>query len=116
MKKDPLIIAVDFDGTIVENDFPEIGKELPGAIRTLKDLQAVGHKIIIWTCRCEPYLSPMTAWFKEKGFTPDAVNSNLGNVSGFAMPKIFYDVLFDDRSFPPFRSWNWVRAEFLSGL
>ena len=44
-----MIIAVDFDGTIVEHKYPKIGKELPFAIETLLDLKADGHQLILWT-------------------------------------------------------------------
>ena len=39
-----MIIAVDFDGTIVEHKYPHIGKEIPFAISTLKRLQAEHHQ------------------------------------------------------------------------
>ena len=46
-----MIIAVDFDGTIVEHRYPEIGRELPFAIETLKTLQREGHRLILWSVR-----------------------------------------------------------------
>jgi hypothetical protein len=110
-----MIFAVDFDGTIVDHEFPEIGREKPGAISVLKALQKEGHKIIIWTCRCEPWLGPVTAWLAAHAFCPDAINSNIENVPGFAMPKILADVYIDDRNFPPFKSWEDVRCAFLGG-
>lgn len=110
-----MIIAVDFDGTICEHKFPEIGDEYRGAIQTLKDLQFAGHQIIIWTCRTQDeYLLPMSRWFTERGFEPDAVNINL--TKGFAPhPKIYADVYFDDRSFPSFPGWAEVRSMFRLG-
>ena len=42
-----MIIAVDFDGTIVEHKYPEIGRELPFAIETLKKLQQERHLSLI---------------------------------------------------------------------
>ena len=42
-----MTIAVDFDGTIVEHKYPEIGREIPGAIETLKRLAADGDKLIL---------------------------------------------------------------------
>lgn len=99
------VIAVDFDGTIVEHKFPGIGEERPGAVAALKELQKK-HKIIIWTCRCEPHLGPMTEWLKERGFVPDAVNSNTINVPGFAVPKILADIYIDDRNLGGIPSWG----------
>jgi len=108
-----MVFAVDFDGTIVEHRFPEIGEELPHATEVLKALQRVGHKIIIWTCRCEPYLAPMTKWLEEHGIVPDAVNSNVYAVSAFACPKILADVYLDDRNFPAFPGWMTVHAKYV---
>lgn len=108
-----LIFAVDFDGTIVDHEFPEIGAEKPYAIETLKALQADGHKIVLWTCRNEVYITPVVKWFEERGFQPDAINSNVIDVSGFADPKIVADVYIDDRNFPPFKCWKEVQDHFL---
>ena len=46
-----LIIAVDFDGTIVEDAYPQIGKPIIFAFETLKKLQEKGHRLILWTYR-----------------------------------------------------------------
>ena len=46
-----LIIAIDFDGTIVEDAYPNIGKPLIFALDTIKKLQADGHRLILWTYR-----------------------------------------------------------------
>ena len=46
-----MIIAVDFDGTIVEHRYPAIGKELPFATSTLRQLMEDGHRLILWTVR-----------------------------------------------------------------
>ena len=46
-----MIIAVDFDGTIVEHKYPAIGRELPFAIETLRKLQSERHKLILWTVK-----------------------------------------------------------------
>jgi len=48
---DGLTIAVDFDGTIVENKYPQIGKPIIFALETLKKLQEEGHLLILWTYR-----------------------------------------------------------------
>ena len=46
-----MIIAVDFDGTIVEHKYPAIGKEIPFAFETLRKLQTEHHKLILWSVR-----------------------------------------------------------------
>ena len=47
----PMLIAVDFDGTCVTENYPEIGRDVLGCVMTLKALAARGHKLILWTCR-----------------------------------------------------------------
>ena len=46
-----LLIAVDFDGTIVEDGYPKIGKPMPFAIETLKMIVKDGHRMVLWTYR-----------------------------------------------------------------
>lgn len=108
-----MVFAVDFDGTVVEHKFPDIGEELPHAIETLKALQKSGHKIIMWTCRCEPMLYPMTKWLADRGFFPDAINSNVYTVQGFAVPKILADIYIDDRNLGGFPGWMEVYRNFV---
>jgi len=57
-------LAIDFDGTVVRDNYPLIGPELPGAIQTLKELQSQGHKLILWTCRAhdQKLLNEAIAW------------------------------------------------------
>jgi ribonucleotide monophosphatase NagD (HAD superfamily) len=105
-----MIIAVDFDGTIAESEWPEIGKPLPGAIETMTMLQAKGHKIVIWTCRSNEHLTAAVEWLSNRGFDPDAVNETvktdyltLGDTR-----KIYCDVLIDDKCFLGFGStYDW---------
>ena len=108
-----MIIAVDFDGTIVEHQFPNIGREMPGAVQTLQDMSNAGHKIVIWTCRCGAYIGDMVDWLDANGVKPDAINSNVADVPGFAVPKILADVYIDDRNFGGFPGWGVVRDHFL---
>jgi 2-hydroxy-3-keto-5-methylthiopentenyl-1-phosphate phosphatase len=67
-------IAVDFDGTIVEHRYPEIGNELPFATETLKMLIAEHHKLILWTVREDDLLQEAVDWCKERGVEFYAVN------------------------------------------
>ena len=52
----PRIVAVDFDGTIVEHKYPDIGKPLPYAIETLKALRENGIRVFLWSMRGHPDL------------------------------------------------------------
>ena len=71
-----MIIAVDFDGTIVEHKFPKIGNEIPYAIKTLKIIQEKGHKLILWTYRSGKELEEAIKFCKERGLIFHAVNNN----------------------------------------
>ena len=62
-----MIIAVDFDGTIVEHRYPEIGRELPFAIETLKTLQREGHRLILWSVREGRLLDEAVEFCKGRG-------------------------------------------------
>lgn len=46
-----MVIGIDFDGTIVDDAFPEIGKVKPLAKETIGALIEKGHEVVIWTCR-----------------------------------------------------------------
>ena len=72
----PLIIAVDFDGTIVEDAYPKIGKEMIFAFHTLKKLQSQGHRLILWTYRSGRKLDEAVDFCKENGLEFYAVNKN----------------------------------------
>lgn len=114
-KKDgeKLTFAIDFDGTIVDKSFPDIGNERESAVETMKQLQDDGHKIVLWTARSGEYKNNAVEWLKEKGFTPDAVNKNPKNCKVFSFPKVFADVYIDDRNFPPMTNWKDVKDKYL---
>ena len=67
LPNNPLIIAVDFDGTIVEDAYPKVGKEMIFAFDTLKRLQGQGHRLILWTYRSGRKLDEAVAFCKENG-------------------------------------------------
>ena len=93
------ILAVDFDGTIVEHRFPDIGPELPHATDTLKDLQASGWLLILWTCREGRKLQEAVEWCADLGLDFDAVNENAFDADGFGHPKVVATVYVDDRNY-----------------
>lgn len=107
MKK-TLTIAVDFDGTIVEHEFPSIGKELPFAIHTLKSLQSKGHRIILWTFRAGENLEEAVNYCKEKGLEFYAVNKNYPEekFDESVSRKILADIYIDDRNFGGLPDWG----------
>lgn len=102
-----LTLAIDFDGTLCEYAFPEIGTQSPEQIELMKlliQLRQEGHKLILWTNRGdnEQYksLSDAVEWCKQKGLEFDAINENLPNqkkLSGYS-PKIMADYYIDDKA------------------
>lgn len=97
------IIAVDFDGTLCENKWPEIGEPNTELIGYLIMMQkTVGAKIILWTCRAGEMLDKAVNWCSEHGLEFDAVNENLPHIVerfGSDTRKIFANMYIDDRSF-----------------
>lgn len=75
------IIAVDFDGTLVENKWPEIGAPIEKNIAKVKAEQEAGAKIILWTNRVGEPLEKALSFCKEQGIHLDAVNENLPEIT-----------------------------------
>ena len=71
------IIAVDFDGTLCENKWPNIGAPNEEVITYIKIRQEAGDKIVLWTCRADEKLEQALDWCKERGLYFDAVNENV---------------------------------------
>lgn len=104
-----MTIAVDFDGTIVEHKYPEIGKTLLFAFETLKQLQKQGHKLILWTYRTGKELEEAVNFCKENGVEFYAVNKNFPEEQFEEQSisrKIFADIYIDDRNIGGFPGWN----------
>ena len=109
MINDKYVIAVDFDGTLCVDNFPNIGKQSrqqKKLLNTLIKLQKKGHKLILWTNRGDnekhKCLTEAIEWCKEKGLSFDAINQNLKEVeqkkiSGYS-PKIMADFYIDDKA------------------
>lgn len=100
---DSKIIAVDFDGTLCEKNWPEIGEPKTEVIEYLKDRQRNGDRLILWSCRVNEMLQKAVEWCRERGLIFDAVNENLPEIVesfGSDSRKIFANEYIDDRSFP----------------
>src|ERR1043165_1886745 len=91
------VIAVDFDGTIVEHKYPEIGREMLFAFATLKALQQKGHKLILWTIRTGELLDEAVAYCRKNGIGFYAVNANYPEevLDGKTSRKLNADVFID---------------------
>lgn len=95
------IIAVDFDGTLCENKYPDIGEPNMELIDFLMNCQLNGDKVILWTCRNEKQTKAAVDWCSEKGLVFDAVNENLPEIItefGGDTRKIFANIYIDDRN------------------
>lgn len=110
-----LTIAVDFDGTLVENKFPEIGKPKLFAFETLKKLQEEGHRLILWTYRSEDQLEEAVKFCQKKGLEFYAVNKSYPeevydeNISR----KILADIFIDDRNLGGLIGWGEIYQQLL---
>ena len=102
------VIAVDFDGTIVEHMYPRIGKEMMFAFSTLKALQKKGHKLILWTFRSGEYLDEAVEFCKQNGVEFYAVNRSYPEEHfDLSMSrKIDADLFIDDRNVGGFPGWS----------
>ena len=105
-----MIIAVDFDGTIVKHEYPEIGKEIPFATDVIKLLQEEGHRIILWTYRSGRELNEAVEFCKKKGVEFYAINKNYPeeNFDGSMSRKINADIYIDDRNFGGLPEWSTI--------
>jgi hypothetical protein len=96
-----MIYAIDFDGTIVENKFPEIGEIKPEAKEFILKLQERGDKWILYTMRENEQLVEAVEFLSDYGLEPDAVNDNLRELKqsfGNNPRKIFANVYIDDHN------------------
>jgi hypothetical protein len=103
-------IAVDFDGTIVEHKYPDIGKELLFAIETLKELQKQKHQLILWTYRSGKELDEAVEFCRGRGLEFYAVNRNYPEeeYDESISRKIDAEVYIDDRNLGGFPGWSAV--------
>jgi len=103
-----MIIAVDFDGTIVEHKYPKIGRELLFATDTLKALNKKGHQLILWSVRSGKLLDEAVAFCKEHGVEFYAVNKSYPEevFDEEVSRKINADLFIDDRNLGGLLSWG----------
>ncbi len=101
-------IAVDFDGTIVEHQYPKIGKDLLFAFETLKELQKHGALLILWTFRAGEELDEAVAYCLSKGIEFYAINKNYPEelFDESISRKINADVFIDDKNVGGFKGWS----------
>lgn len=104
-----MVIAVDFDGTIVEHRYPEIGKEIPFAIETLKRLQQERHRIILWSVREGRLLQEAIDFCRKRGLEFYAINSDYPEETAentHYSRKLKADLFIDDRNVGGLPEWG----------
>ena len=108
-----MIIALDFDGTVVTHEYPYIGEDI-GAVPVLKELVAAGHQLILFTMRSGKLLDDALAWFERNGIELYAVNENPEQVSWTSSVKVHANMYIDDCALGcPIRFEDGVRRPFV---
>lgn len=113
-----MIIAIDFDGTIVEHKYPAIGKEVPGAVETLKQLIRDGHRLILWSVREGKLLDEAVRWCEERGITFYSVNKDFAEeteADRHFSRKLKADLFIDDRNLGGLPDWKVIYQMIASG-
>ena len=90
-----MYIAVDFDGTCVTHEYPNIGKDI-GAVPVLKKLTDSGHKIILNTMRSGKELADAIKWFIDNDIPLYGTNENPTQKSWTSSPKVYAHLYIDD--------------------
>lgn len=107
-----MTIAVDFDGTIVEHRYPEIGPEIPFATETLRMLIRDQHNLILWTVREGQLLQDAVDWCRERGVEFYAVNRDYPEEekekNNHFSRKLKVDMWIDDRNVGGLPEWGQI--------
>ena len=115
-----MVIAVDFDGTIVEHRYPSIGKELPFAVETLRRLSEEGHRLILWTVREGELLDQAVEFCRSRGLEFYAVNCDYPEEkkerNSHFTRKLKVDMWIDDRNLGGLPDWGTVYEMVHHGL
>jgi len=113
-----MIIAVDFDGTIVEHEYPKIGKEIPFAMETLRKIQNnPHHRLILWTVRTGKELKEAIEFCRERGVIFYAHNENYPceELDKESSRKLLADIYIDDRNIGGLPDWGVIYQMIKSG-
>ena len=115
-----MVLAIDFDGTAVTHDYPEVGKEI-GASFVLKELVQNGHQLILWTMRSGKELEDAVNWFAENDIPLYGIQRNPTQDKWTKSPKCYAQIYIDDAALGcpltfdetlsdrPFVDWKKVR-------
>ena len=107
-----MLIAVDFDGTIVRHRYPEIGEEIPFAVETLKMLVEERHRLVLWTVREGQLLDEAVEWCRKRGLEFYAINRDYPEETTDNNPhfsrKLKVDMFIDDRNLGGLPDWGTI--------
>ena len=107
-----MLIAVDFDGTIVRHRYPEIGEEIPFAVETLKMLVEERHRLILWTVREGQLLDDAVEWCRKRGLEFYAINRDYPEedvtLNEHFTRKLKVDLWIDDRNVGGLPDWGTI--------
>lgn len=106
-----MIIAIDFDGTIVEDRYPEIGKLIDGAREVINRLYDEGYEIIIWSCRARVGKARAIEFLAKNGIKYHRFNesspANLKQYNNVDTRKVYADLYIDDKGLmKPLPPWS----------
>lgn len=109
------ILAIDFDGTIVESKYPDIGKPMLFAFETLKKLQERGFILILWTYRQGKHLDEAVEFCRKHGIEFYAINKNYPEevFDAEVSRKLNADIFIDDRNVGGFLGWGEIYRELV---
>jgi len=111
-----MTIAVDFDGTIVEHEYPKIGKPVPMALEVLRKLrEEEHHKLILWTMREGSLLQDAVDYCEKNGVYFYACNKNYPEEENASPRKIAVDLFIDDRNIGGLLNWDLIYKIIKSG-
>lgn len=97
----PIIVAVDFDGILCKDKFPEIGEPNYDMVSFVRRLQDSGIETILWTSRVDDRLAEAIAWCEDRGLHFTSINDNTPSDKeqyGTNPRKVYADIYMDDRS------------------
>ena len=121
-------IAFDFDGTIVEHDYPRIGESVPQAVHYLLLFQEVGAELILWTMRSGLQLQEAHRWLLDSGVKIKYINEGIDDRKWTQSPKVYAHLYIDDAAFGcpliyhdqesrrPYVDWSIVGPETLKQI
>jgi len=118
----PPIVAIDFDGTIYADGYPDIeeGHFVKDAIDSIKIIQNAGWRTVLWTCREGDYLKDARQVLNDEGIYMDGYNENIltqEELDEFGFKdtrKIGADVYIDDKIIGGFTNWIAIKQKLLT--